>query len=335
MKLFKNKVNVIAEIGGNFTTVVEAFKLIDAAKYSGVDFVKLQTFTAENITTRNAYFDMEITGKIPQFEFFKKFEINEADHLKIINYIKDKNMGWLSTPSHEDDVDLIIKLGTPIIKIGADDLTNIPLLEYSSKTNKQIILSTGMGDINEIEEAVNAITKWNKDLILLHTVSGYPTNPEHVNLRSITYLRKKFPELTIGFSDHSLGIYASLGAVALGAKVVERHFTIEVSDQFPDSKVSSKPDEMKILVEGIRKLEIMIGEESKNPIGPEIINRINNRKSVVCIKDISEGEFFTKNNIGIRRPGDGIPPKYIDNFLNKKSSKKYMIGEKLDWEALA
>lgn len=324
---------IIAEIGGNFTTYEEAAKLIDAAKYAGVDCVKLQTFRAETIVGKSAIFDMENTGKISQYEYFKKYELSEELHRMVFAYAESKGLDWFSTPSHPTDVDMLESLNVPAYKIGADDAVNIPLLKYVAKLGKPVFLSTGMCTLEEVKESVNAILEeGNRQIVIFHTVSGYPTHPKDVNLNVLKTLMKAFPEFPIGFSDHSLSPIACIAAAALGAKVLERHFTLDKNAEGPDHMLSSTPDEMKYLVESVRAVETMMGSYEKVPFGPEIQNRINNRKSIVAVKDIEKGEKFTKDNIDIKRPGSGIAPKSFPEIIGKSALRKINQDEILRWE---
>lgn len=318
----KPRAYIIAEIGGNFTTYEQAVELVDAAKSIGVDCVKLQTYRAANLSTKNATFDMENTGKISQYEYFKKFEISEALHKRIFNYIKMKNLDCFSTPSHFDDVDMLESLGSPAYKIGADDAVNIPLLAYIAQKNKPIFLSTGMCTLDEIKESVSAILKTgNRKIAILHTVSAYPTYAKYVNLRAISTLKEAFPGFIVGFSDHTLTIIASMAAVSMGAQVIERHFTTNKHADGPDHMLSSTPGEMKELVDNIRTIELMMGTGAKKPFGPEIKNRINNRKSIVAIKKIEKGEKLTQENISLKRPGKGLPPELFRRILGKHAKR--------------
>jgi len=328
----RSSIYIIAEIGGNFITYKEAIKLIDAAKESGVDCVKLQTYKAENISSKTAFFDMENTGKISQYEYFKKYEISEELHKKIINYIKSKDLDWFSTPSHPEDLDMLVKLGMEAIKLGADDATNIPFIKYCAKTGLPIVLSTGMCTLDEVKEAVETIlSQGNKKIVLLHCISGYPTYPEQVNLNVINTYKKEFPDLLIGFSDHTLTPLTCIAAAVMGANVVERHFTLDKKAEGPDHMISATPDEMKYIVDSIRTVEIMKGSEVKIPYGVEVQNRINNRKSIVAIKNIKKGELFSSDNIYMKRPGTGIEPKYYEQILGKIAHKDIEADEILQW----
>jgi len=330
-----DKCYIIAEIGGNFTTYEEAIKLIDAAKYAGVDAIKLQTYKAETIACKNAFFDMENTGKISQYEYFKKYELSEELHKKIFDYADSKNLDWFSTPSHQTDVDMLNFLGVKAHKIGADDATNIPLLKYTAKTGLFILLSTGMCNLEEVKDAVNAILEEKNDkIILFHTVSGYPTYSEQVNLNVINTFKKEFPNLPIGFSDHTLTPLACITASAMGAQVLEKHFTLDKKAEGPDHMISATPDEMKYIVDSVREIEKLKGSGLKMPVGAEIQNRINNRKSIVVIKDIKKDEKFSSENIDIKRPGNGIEPKYFTEILGKVTSKDLKKDDLIEWSSV-
>lgn len=319
--LKKNKCYIIAEIGGNFTTFEQAKKLVDLAQIAGVDAVKLQTYKADNIVTKTARFDLDNVGNILQHELFKKYQIDFKLHKKIFNYVDLKGLDWFSTPSHFTDVDMLEQLGVSAHKLGADDATNLPLIRYVASTNKPIFLSSGMCTMQEVKDMVNiCLEVGNEKIILFHTVSNYPTYPNQVNLLAIKTLKKEFPFLTIGFSDHTIGSLACLAAACIGAEVIEKHFTYNKNADGPDHQLSASPEEMKEIVKNIRQFEVMKGSGVKLPVDKEIANREKNRKSIVSIKSIKKGERFTKENIDIKRPGHGIHPKHFEYVLGKKIS---------------
>lgn len=327
---------VIAEIGGNFFTYDEAVALIDAAKASGADCVKLQTYRAETITSKKAMFDMENTGKISQYDYFKRFEISKELHKKVFAYAAQQGLDYFSTPSHPTDVDMLESLGVAAHKVGADDATNIPFLKYIAKTGKPVFLSTGMCTLDEIKESVAAILEEdNKRIVIFHTVSGYPTKPKFVNLNVIKTFLKEFPEFPIGFSDHSITTMASIAAAIYGAKVIERHFTLDKNADGPDHMLSSTPDELKTIVDSIRFFEKMKGSAVKQPFGPEVQNRANNRKSLVSTKDIKKGQVFTKENIDCKRPGYGIAPKFYSEILGKTAARDIESENVLSFDDVA
>jgi len=327
-----DKCYIIAEIGGNFTTYEQAVALIDAAKNCGVDCVKFQTYRAGTITNKKAFFDMENTGKISQYEYFKQFEISEELHKKIINYTESISLDWFSTPSHPTDLDMLLKLGMKAIKLGADDATNLPFIKNCAKTGLPIVLSTGMCTLEEVKTAVNAIlSQGNDKIVVLHCISGYPTYPEQVNLNIINTFKKEFPDFYIGFSDHTLTPLTCITAATMGANVIERHFTLDKNAEGPDHMISATPEEMKYIVESIRTIEKMKGTGIKKPYGPEIENRANNRKSIITIKNIKKGETLTPENIDIKRPGKGIEPCFYEQVLGKTAQKDIDADEILSW----
>lgn len=318
----KDRCYIIAEIGGNFTTFEEAKHLVDLAYESGVDAVKLQTYKADTLVTKTAKFDLDNVGEMLQYELFEKYQIDFSLHKKIFEYIESKNLDWFSTPAHQTDVDMLDTLNVPAHKIGADDATNIPLLKKVAITNKPLLLSSGMCTLEETKEMVNTCLELGNDqIILFHTISNYPTYPEQVNLNVLNTLKKEFPSLIIGFSDHTIGTTASIAAACMGAHVIEKHFTHDKNAEGPDHQLSANPVEMKKIVDTIREFELMRGTATKRPVGKEITNRAKNRKSIVSLRAIKKGEEFTLENIDIKRPGYGIESKYFEHVLGKKATK--------------
>jgi len=324
---------IIAEIGGNFTTFEQAKQLIDEAKECGVDAIKLQTYRAATIASRKAIFDMENTGVVSQYELFKKYEIDEHLHKKIFTYIESLGLDWFSTPSHESDVDLLEKLGAGIHKIGSDDAVNLPFLKYVASTKKPILLSTGMCTMEEVRRAVAVfLEEGNNQLILLHCITSYPTHPEHVNLSAMQSMIREFPQLDIGYSDHTIGSTACICAAAMGARVLEKHFTYDKQAEGPDHMLSADPKEMKQIVSSVRKFELMKGSGIKMPAESEKTTRVNNRKSVIVTKPIRKGEAFTAEHLGIKRPGYGIPPKYKEQIAGCLANRDLDEDDILQWD---
>lgn len=333
----KNKpVYIIAEIGGNFTAYEEGIKLVDAAKDAGADCVKLQSYRADTLSTKTAVFDMENTGKIPQYDFFKKYELSKDIHKGIFDYARKRGLDWFSTPSHQSDADMLESLGVKAFKIGADDAVNIPFLKYIGKKDLPVFLSTGMCTLEDVKASVTAILETGNDkIVIFHTVSGYPTYPEHVNLNVIKTLQIEFPGLPVGFSDHTLSALASVCAVVMGAKVIERHFTLDKNAAGPDHMLSSDPKEMKQMVKSIRIVEKMLGNGVKLPAGPEIKNIINNRKSIVATRRIRKGELLNSGNITIKRPGSGIQPKFFEEITGRKVNRDIKEDTLISWEDIS
>jgi N-acetylneuraminate synthase len=226
---------------------------------------------------------------------------------------------------------MLEKFNVKYHKIGSDDAVNIPLLKYVAKTKKNIILSTGMCNLKEIKASVNAILKYNKKLSILHCVSNYPTEGAEINLGAIHTLKKEFPKIKVGFSDHTIGPLASLCAAVMGAEIIEKHFTFNKNADGPDHMLSLNFDEMKWLVSSIRKYEKMIGHGKKIPTKSEIKNLKNNRKSLVALKKISKGEKFTSKNVGIKRPGYGIKPAMIYKVFNKICKSNINYDDIIKW----
>lgn len=334
--MFKNyhpdRCYIIAEIGGNFTTLDQARRLIDEAAASGADAVKLQTYRAETLSSKEAIFDMENTGVTSQFNLFHKYEIAAALHDEVFAYAEVKGLDWFSSPSHHSDVDVLEKCGVGVHKIGSDDAVNLPFLRYVARTGKPMILSTGMCTLDEVRESVEAIqAEGNQQLILLHAITSYPTHPENVNLRAMQTLMQAFPGIDIGYSDHTLSPVACLCAVAMGARVIERHFTYDKKADGPDHMLSADPQEMKWLVDAIRVFEVMRGSGIKQPADSEQTTRRNNRKSVVLQRALKAGAVIRADDIAIKRPGYGIQPKFYQSLVGRKVKHDLAADAVLDW----
>ena len=326
---------IIAEIGGNFTNFEQAKRLIDASAECGVDAVKLQTYRADTIASRKAIFDMENTGVVSQHELFRKYEINEALHGDVFAYAESQGLDWFSTPSHETDVDLLDRLGVGVHKIGSDDAVNTPFLRYAARTGKPIILSTGMCTLQEVRESVSAILgEGNDKLILLHAITNYPTHPENVNLAAMQTLMREFPQLDVGYSDHTLSPVACLCAAAMGARVLEKHFTYDKQAEGPDHRLSADPAEMKWLVQAVRNFELMRGSGVKRPADSEHTTRINNRKSVVLARAVKVGQRLARADLAIKRPGTGIAPRLFEQVIGRAARSDMESDAVLTWDDL-
>jgi sialic acid synthase SpsE len=333
--LRRDRCYIIAEIGGNFTAPEEARRLIDAAAECGVDAVKLQTYRADTVASRHAMFDMENTGVVSQHEVFKKYEIGEALHESAFAYAESKRLDWFSTPSHESDVDLLERLGVGCHKIGSDDAVNTPFLRYVARTGKPMIVSTGMCTLDEVRASVAAILEEGcKQLILLHAITSYPTHPENVNLAAMQTLMREFPSLDVGYSDHTLDPIACLCAVAMGARVLERHFTYDKAAPGPDHALSADPAEMKWLVKAVRQFEVMRGSGIKQPAASERTTRLNNRKSLILARAAKAGHALTRDDLAIKRPGTGIEPGRLDEILGRRLKEDMEADAVLTWDRL-
>ena len=338
--MFKNfqaeRCYIIAEIGGNFTTLEQACRLIDEAVGCGVDAVKLQTYRAQTLSSRVAMFDMENTGVTSQFDLFNKYTIDEKLHREVFLYAKEKGLDWFSSPSHQTDVDLLERCGVGAHKIGSDDAVNLPFLRYVARTGKPILLSTGMCTLEEVRQSVDAILgEGNDRLILLHAITSYPTHPEHVNLGAMQTLMEMFPRHEVGYSDHTVSPVASLCAVAMGARVIERHFTYDKGADGPDHRLSADPVEMKWLVDAIRCFEVMRGNGIKRPADSERTTRRNNRKSLVLTRAVKAGDRLTVDHLAIKRPGYGIQPRFYQQVLGRAAGRALDADAVLDWSDLA
>lgn len=326
---------IIAEIGFNFTTFEEAVRLIDHGKAAGTDAVKIQTFRADTLATRRAMFDMENTGRVPQHDLFLKYQIDASLHQRIFDYAASREVMIFSTPSHQEDVTLLESLHVPAYKIGSDDAANLPLLRYIARKGKPVILSTGMCTMEEVREAVAAIHEsGNRQLILLHCVSSYPARPEEVNLRAMETMAREFGVPT-GYSDHTIGNEVCLAAVAMGARMIEKHVTLDKGADGPDHRLSADPSDLAALVRSVRRIEAALGDGVKRPSRSELGPRQQNRKSIVTVQPIPQGTPLTREMLEIKRPGTGIPPKYLDAVVGKVARVEIPSDESVTWEMLA
>ena len=329
-----NKVFIIAEAGVNHNGSLElAKKLIDVAVVSGADAVKFQTFKAENLVSKNAqkadYQKQTTNNEESQFDMIKKLELDVQTHRILMDYCKEKNIMFLSTPFDHDSIDLLNDLGLEIFKIPSGEITNLPYLRHIGKLNKKVILSTGMADIGEIEDAmdilINAGTK-KENITVLHANTMYPTPMEDVNLKAMVTIGKTF-DVAFGYSDHTLGIEVDIAAVAMGACCIEKHFTLDKTMEGPDHKASLEPDELKDMVKAIRNIEKALGNSVKKPSNSELKNKSIARKSIVAKKDIKKGEILCENNLAIKRPGNGISPMRWDEIVGTVATKDYKEDE--------
>jgi N-acetylneuraminate synthase/N,N'-diacetyllegionaminate synthase len=331
----------IAEAGVNHNgDLTLAKKLVDIAVESKADAVKFQTYKTEDLVTKNAV-KSEYQGKGKQFETLKKLELNENEFVELKKYCDEKEIIFLSTPHTLDSVDLLENL-VPAYKIASGDLTNFPLLKKVAEKKKPIILSSGMATIEEIGESLDFIKKINPKIILLHCTTSYPCEKKDVNLKVIETLRNKFGFLT-GYSDHTKGIEVSLMAAKLGARVIEKHFTLNNNLEGPDHKASLNPSELKELIFKLRNKEeikldkVILGTGIKKPTENELKIMPTSRKSLVSNSFLKKGEVIKRDFITIKRPGTGISPKYFDVLIGKKAKKdidkdEILTFDKIDWE---
>lgn len=311
---------IIAEAGVNHNGILEnAFKLIDIAKDCNVDIIKFQTFKTENVISKNAKkadYQLKTTGEDEnQFEMVKKLELSYDDFKKIYERCKEKNIKFMSTPFDLESVDFLDKLGVDCFKVGSGELTNYILLKKIAETGKKIILSTGMSDLEEVENSVSFIKSIsNSELVLLHCVSCYPTNINDLNLKSIVTMKEKF-NIEIGFSDHTQGFDASIYSVALGATYIEKHFTIDNNMFGPDHKASLNPSDLKDFVNKIRRCEVMLGDGIKKCKDAEKNTRSVARRSLCFNKNLKKGHIVTLKDLSSLRPYNGICVSKYANYL--------------------
>jgi N,N'-diacetyllegionaminate synthase len=323
---------VIAEIGYNFTSLDEALRSVDAAADAGADAIKLQTFRAETVVTRRIQFPAEAGGG-NQYEEFKRFEISEEVHRAVFARARERGIVPFSTPSHADDVALLERLGVDLYKVGSDDLTNLPLLRHIAGLRKPIIFSSGMATLAEVDEAVRTLVDaGNRQLVLLHCVSNYPIEDVSVvNLRVIPALRRTFPVL-VGYSDHTRTPTATLGAVALGAVAIERHFTLDKNLDVPDAFFAADPAELSALVRGVREMWAMLGDGVKRPAATEMRMRTDTRKSLVARRRIRKGQAIAPDDVIIKRPATGIAPRDYDLVLGRVAHRDIDADDVITWD---
>jgi len=325
---------IIAEAGVNHNgSIALAKKLIDVACTAGVDAVKFQTFKAENLVSKNAQkadYQKETTdGKESQFSMLKKLELAVDTHKELIAYCKERNIMFLSTPFDHDSIDLLHSLGMNIFKIASGEITNLPYLRKIGALKKEVILSTGMADMGEIEDAIDILVQAGTDrqnITILHANTMYPTPMEDVNLKAMVTIGNTF-DLPFGYSDHTLGIEVDIAAVAMGATVIEKHFTLDKTMEGPDHKASLEPSELIAMVKGIRNIEVALGSSIKKPSPSEQPNIAIARKSIVAACNIKKGELLTEKNISVKRPEHGISPMSWDKIIGTKATKDYTLDE--------
>ena len=313
---------VIAEAGVNHNGVLSsAFELIDVAAHAGADAVKFQTFIAEKTISASAakaeYQKLSTGAEESQLEMARRLEISFDDFRKLKTHCDQRGIMFLSTPFDFESVDFLHSLGVPAFKISSGDLTNHPLLQRVAAKGLPVIISTGMGDLDEVDEAIKVVrAAGNNEIALLQCITNYPADPADVNLRAMQTMAQAF-DVPVGYSDHTLGIEVALAAAALGACVIEKHFTLDRSLPGPDHQASLEPRELEAMVAGIRKVEAALGSGLKTPAASELSNAAVARRSLVAARDLKAGEMMTADLIELKRPGTGLPPKMLDQVLGK------------------
>ena len=325
---------IIAEAGVNHNGSIElAYKLIDVAFESGANAIKFQTFKSKNLVVKNAKkakYQIQTTSLIEsQFDMLKKLELDIDDHKKLINYCKKKGIIFISSPFDHESIDLLSELKLQIFKIPSGEINNLPYLRHIGSLGKEVILSTGMSTLMEIEDAfnilINAGTSKN-NITILHANTMYPTPMEDVNLRAMLTIKNKF-DVAVGYSDHTLGIEIDIAAAALGASIIEKHFTLDKKMDGPDHQASLEPNELKSMIDAIRNIEKAMGDGVKILTRSEKPNIGITRKSIVAKTEIKKGDIFSEKNLTTKRPGIGISPMKWDSIIGSVAKRDYNLDD--------
>ena len=335
--MLKKGVFIIAEAGVNHNGDVNlAYKLIDEAKEAGADAVKFQTFKAEKVLskyTKMADYQKKNLGKeVSQIEMVKSLELSYNDFEKLKNYCDEKGIIFLSSPFDKESVDFLDKL-VPYYKIPSGEIVNYPYLKHIASKNKPIIMSTGMANLSNVEKALDTIYSVNKtvEIYLLHCTTNYPCPYDEVNLKAMLTLKEVF-KLPVGYSDHTLGIEVPIAAVAIGAQIIEKHFTLDKNLLGPDHKASLEPNELKAMVNAIRNIEKALGNGIKKPNKSEKEIEKVVRKKLVATRDIKSGETISEKDIAIKRSNIGLAPDFLEVIIGKKIIKNIKEDEGFTWE---
>ena len=332
------KTLIIAEAGVNHNGDVSLAKeLIAAAAAAGADLVKFQTFIAANIISRSApkaeYQKGATDPQESQQEMVRKLELTLENHLELIAECQKQGVGFFSTAFDKDSIDLLEELGgSDIVKVPSGELTNLPYLRYLTRHGKRVLLSTGMANQGEIEAAINVVEQAGtprEKITVLHCTTEYPTPMEDVNLRAMVNIGKAFG-VSVGYSDHTPGIEIPIAAVALGATVIEKHFTLDRNLPGPDHRASLEPNELKAMVQGIRNIEKALGDGIKRPSPSELKNKPIARKSLVAARPIKAGEAFSEDNLMAKRPGTGISPMQWDEVIGRTAPRDFSEDELIE-----
>ncbi|MBF0351786.1 MAG: N-acetylneuraminate synthase [SAR324 cluster bacterium] len=334
----RDHVYLIAEAGVNHNgSLALAKKMIEVAVDAGADVVKFQTFQAKNIASKQApkakYQTQTTSEKESQLEMLQRLELNEEMHLLLMEHCKKCSIEFLSTPFDLDSIELLDRLGIELFKIPSGEITNLPYLRQIAKKKKPVIISTGMALLGEIEQTLQVFLEAGlsyDQITLLHCNTEYPTPLQDVNLRAMQTIASAFPGVRIGYSDHTHGIEIPIAAVAMGAQVIEKHFTLDRNMEGPDHKASLEPHELKAMVKAIRNVEQAFGTGIKHPSPSELKNKIIARKSIMAKRVIQAGELFSEDNLTVKRPGNGISPMRWDEIIGKKAIRNFQEDELIE-----
>ncbi len=333
----KLKTLIIAEAGVNHNGDMGlARQLVDVAAESGVDWVKFQTFSADRLVTKNAgkadYQSQAIDEDESQYSMIRRLELTRDMHEKLIGYCESREIKFFSTGFDLESIDLLMELGSDTFKIPSGEITNLPYLRHVGQYGNPVIISTGMATLNEIEAALDILERagtLRERITVLHCNTEYPTPMADVNLRAMLTIRDTF-NVQVGYSDHTLGIEVPIAAVALGAAVIEKHFTLDRKLTGPDHKASLEPDELKAMVNSIRNIEKAMGDGIKRPSASELKNKPIARKSLVAACAIPQGEVFSETNLTVKRPGIGLSPMRWDEVLGRKAPRGFETDELIE-----
>lgn len=331
---------IIAEAGVNHNGSLErALAMIDAAAQAGADAVKFQTFRAEKVAStgapKAAYQEKTKDQAQSQLDMLKSLELKPEQHQPLARHCVEKGLLFLSTPFDKPSLDFLAGMRMPVIKVPSGEITNLPFLTQVGEKNLPVILSTGMSTLDEVALAVDALRQTGcPSLAILHCVSNYPADPTDANLRAMHTMAERFG-LPVGYSDHTMGSEVALAAVAMGACIIEKHFTLDRGLPGPDHKASALPDELADMVAGIRKVEAALGHGRKEPAPSEANTKAVARRSLVAVRDIAAGEVLTAELIATRRPGTGMSPQRLHEVLGSKASRSIPAGALLKPEMLS
>ena len=329
-----SRIFIIAEAGVNHNGSLElAKKLVDVAVDAGADAVKFQTFKADQLVSKSAqkaeYQKQATAAEESQYEMIKKLELDENVHREIIGYCNEKKIMFLSTPFDHSSIELLNNFEMPIFKIPSGEITNLPYLQHIGRLGKEVMLSTGMADLGEIEDTLDVLVQSGvpkEKITVLHATTEYPCPIDEVNLRAMQTIRAAFG-VKVGYSDHTEGIEVPIAAVAMGACVCEKHFTLDRAMKGPDHKASLEPAELKAMVQAIRCVEQALGDGIKKPSKSEVKNISVARKSIVALRPIKKGEIFCEENLAIKRPGNGISPMRWNEVIGQAAQRDYQSDE--------
>jgi len=330
-----NKVCIIAEAGVNHNGSLDiAKKLVDEAKKAGADIVKFQTFDVDAITSRfaeMAEYQKENIGEVKsQKEMLSELTLKHEEYIELSKYCEKVGIKFLSTPFDFPSIDFLDGIGCDIWKIPSGEVTNFPYLKKIAETKKPVILSTGMSTLEEVKAAVEVLNSFGTtDIVLLHCTTQYPTPYESVNLNAMLTMKAE-TGLPVGYSDHTKGIEVPIAAVAMGATIIEKHFTLDRNMSGPDHKASLEPNELKQMVDSIRHIELAMGSGEKKPADIEIGNMKIARKSIIAARDITKGDFFTEDNLTTKRPGNGLSPMLWNQVIGTMAMRDFKEDELIE-----